>query len=68
MSGLVGPFTLPGAKLQNIAGNRNDTVVDDFEAIMTPTARLSKGVMGRMQGSAMVMLEEGTGMCKHCSE
>ena len=47
---------------------RSDTVVDDYEAIMTPTARLSKGVVGRMQASAMAMLEEGTGICKHCSE
>ena len=39
-----------------MAGNRNDTAVDDSEAIMTPKARLSKGVVGRRQASAMAML------------
>ena len=40
-----------------MAENRNDTVVDDSEAIMTPKARLRKGVVGRMQGCMMAMLE-----------
>ena len=39
--------------------NRNDTVVDDFEAIMRPKARLSKGVVGRVQVSKMAIPEAG---------
>ena len=49
-----------------MAENRNDTVVGDFEAIMRPKARLSKGVVGMMQTSTMAMLEarRGHGTCK----
>ena len=42
-----------------MAENRNDTVVGDFETIMRPKARLSKGMVGREQASTMVMLEAG---------
>ena len=42
-----------------MAENRNDTVVGDFEAIMRPKARLSKGVVGVTQTGTMPILEAG---------
>ena len=42
-----------------MAQNRNVAVVDDFEAIMIPKARLRKGMVGRMQPSAIAMLKTG---------
>ena len=45
-----------------MAEHSNDTVMDDFEAIMTPKARLSKGMVGRVQASTMAMLQAGEGM------
>jgi hypothetical protein len=36
-----------------MAADRNVAVVDGLEAIMRPKARLSKGIVGTMQASAM---------------
>lgn len=60
MSGLVDPFTWPDAGLHRMAENRNVAVVDGFEAVMKPKARLSKGMVCRMQASVMAMLKAGT--------
>jgi hypothetical protein len=39
--------------------DRNVAAVVDFEAIMRPEVRLSKGMVGRMQASAMAVLKAG---------
>ena len=63
-------MTRPGAKLQRMAENRNDTVVDGPEARMRPKARSSKGMVSRMQASAMATPEAGRrhGICKRYPE
>ena len=59
-----------GTKSQHMTEHSNDIMVDNFEAIMTPKARLSKGMVGRVQASVMAMPQAGRrhGICKGYSE